>query len=146
MTFLLLAVMVGGAFIWWGKQAVERAIERAEGNWSELVVVNAPPIPGVPLPPEISVPEASAVSLDSLKYPGSTVIESERPILYRYVFNERAWLDLLPDGRFDASEEGRKYLCYTEQGSLHSYSADSMEKDFFDPAAVRVILEQFSAN
>lgn len=77
-TFALLAVMVGGALFWWGKQAVERAIERAEGNWSEPVVVNAPPIPGVPLPPEVSVPETSAITLDSLKYPGATVVESNK--------------------------------------------------------------------
>ncbi len=77
LTFLLLSIMAGGALIWWGKEAVQRAIR--EGNASQPVVAADPSIPGVPLPPEAPpAPQAVAVSLESLKYPGSTVVESTK--------------------------------------------------------------------
>jgi hypothetical protein len=34
--------------------------------------------------------------------------------LYRYSFGPGAWLDLLPDGRFDCSPEALRYLGYTK--------------------------------
>jgi len=52
-------------------------------------------------------------------------------------------LDLLPDGRFDASPEGMRYLCYTEQGTLNSYTAEELVKEFYDPQAVQEVLEKY---
>lgn len=78
MTFLLFAVLAGGALFWWGKKAIERAIEK-ESGFNEPVVVNMPPIPGVPLPSAgDSAAEPVSVNLDSLKYPGSVVIEAKK--------------------------------------------------------------------
>lgn len=72
-------------------------------------------------------------------------IETGQTVLYRYAFNREAWLDLLPDGRFNASAEGRRYLCYTELGELNSHSAEVLMTDFFDAEGVRDLLEKFSA-
>ncbi|MDX2034650.1 MAG: pentapeptide repeat-containing protein [Blastocatellia bacterium] len=66
-------------------------------------------------------------------------------VLYRYAFDEGAWLDLLPDGRFHASEEGRRYLSYTELGELNSYPSDTMMTEFSDPAGVREVLASLHA-
>jgi hypothetical protein len=63
--------------------------------------------------------------------------------LYRYSFGPGAWLDLLPDGRFDASPEGRRYLRYTDSDGLASYTAESLIKDFHDPQAVREVLAKY---
>ena len=45
--------------------------------------------------------------------------QTGKTFLYRYVFGKDEWLDLLPDGRFDASPEGMKYLSYTETEEDH---------------------------
>ena len=63
--------------------------------------------------------------------------------LYRYAFGRGAWLDLLPDGRFDASPEGMRYLRYTERDSLTSYSAEDLVKEFYDPDGVREVRERY---
>lgn len=63
--------------------------------------------------------------------------------LYRYAFGPGAWLDLLPDGRFDVSPEGMRYLCYTEQGTLNSYTAEELVKEFYDPKAVQEVLGKY---
>src|SRR5215470_8421170 len=59
--------------------------------------------------------------------------------LYRYRFGPGAWLDLLPDGRFDASPEGMRYLGYTEPGTFNHYPAESLVKEFYAPDAVREV-------
>ena len=64
--------------------------------------------------------------------------------LYRYSFGPGEWLDLLPDGRFDASPEGMRYLCYTERDSLNSYTAEEMVKEFYDPKAVQEVLARYT--
>ncbi len=64
--------------------------------------------------------------------------------LYRYSFGPGAWLDLLPDGRFDASPEGMRYLAYTEDGTLNHYTAESLVKEFYAPEAVREVLEKYT--
>jgi WD40 repeat protein len=71
--------------------------------------------------------------------------EKGETFLYRYAFGPGAWLDLLPDGRFDASPEGMRYLCYTEQGTLNSYTAEELVKEFYDPQAqaVQEVLEKY---
>lgn len=53
--------------------------------------------------------------------------------LHVYDFGEGAWLSLLPDGRFDASPEGMRYLSYTEEGTNNSYDAEELAKEFYDP-------------
>ena len=63
--------------------------------------------------------------------------------LYRYGFGPGAWLDLLPDGRFDASPEGMRYLYYTEMGTLNSYRAEDLVKEFYDPDAVAEMLARY---
>jgi WD40 repeat protein/uncharacterized protein YjbI with pentapeptide repeats len=69
----------------------------------------------------------------------------EEVFLYRYEFGPGAWLDLLPDGRFDASPEGMRYLCYTEQGTFNSHRAEELEKEFRDPDHVREVLARYLA-
>jgi len=71
-------------------------------------------------------------------------VEKGETFLYRYHFGPGAWLDLLPDGRFDANPEGMRYLCYTERasGTLNSYTAEELVKEFYDPKAVQEVLEK----
>src|SRR5215510_6978455 len=64
-------------------------------------------------------------------------VETAQSFLFRYAFGPGAWLDLFPDGRFDASPEGMRYLCYTERDTLHSYTAEELVKEFYDPQAVQ---------
>jgi WD40 repeat protein len=68
-------------------------------------------------------------------------LENGECCLYRYGLGDGAWLDLLPDGRFDASAGGKRYLCYTEQGTLISHSAETLLTEFYHPDAVRELLE-----
>lgn len=71
-------------------------------------------------------------------------LSSGQTVLYRYGIGSDAWLDVLPDGRFHASPEGKRYLCYTEQGALHSHSAEMLLTEFFDPGAVQSVLTQYA--
>lgn len=63
--------------------------------------------------------------------------------LYRYYFGPGAWLDLLPDGRFDCSPEALRYLGYTENGTLRHYPAESLVKEFHSPEAVQAVLAKY---
>lgn len=69
-------------------------------------------------------------------------VESGQTVLFRYRFGADAWLDLLPDGRFDANDAGKKYLCYTEHGEINSHTAELMQKEFFAPDAVRALVSE----
>ena len=69
--------------------------------------------------------------------------EREETFLYRYAFGPGAWLDLLPDGRFDGSPEGMRYLRYTELGTLKSYPAEDLWKEFYQPQAVKEVLDRY---
>jgi WD40 repeat protein len=60
--------------------------------------------------------------------------------LYRYYFGPGAWLDLMPDGRFNASPEGTRYLRYTELGTFNSYPAEDLIDEFYQPGAVKAVL------
>ncbi len=71
-------------------------------------------------------------------------IVTGKTFLYRYSFGPGAWLDLLPDGRFDASPEGMRYLGYTEEGTFNHYTAESLVKEFYAPDAVREVLEKYT--
>ncbi len=76
-------------------------------------------------------------------------VESGETFLYRYAFGPGEWLDLLPDGRFDASPAGMRYLCYTEyylEGKgISSFTAESLGKEFYDPQAVQDVLARYTA-
>ncbi|MGH9837420.1 MAG: pentapeptide repeat-containing protein [Blastocatellia bacterium] len=72
-------------------------------------------------------------------------LESGKTALYRYGIGPDAWLDVLPDGRFNASPEGRRYLCFTEQGALHSHSAETLLTEFYDPGVVETVLSTYAA-
>jgi WD40 repeat protein len=72
-------------------------------------------------------------------------VETGETFLYRYSFGSGEWLDLLPDGRFNASPEGMRYLCYTERDSLSSFTAESLVKEFYDPKAVQDVLARYTA-
>lgn len=76
--FLLLSVAAGGALFWWGKQVVEKAIANAGVESPGPAIVVNPPVPGEPPSPGAPAPESVAVTLDSLKYPGATVIEAHK--------------------------------------------------------------------
>lgn len=73
-------------------------------------------------------------------------VEKGETFLYRYHFGPNVWLDLLPDGRFDASPEGMRYLCYTGQdasGKWQAFNAEELVKEFYDPQAVQEVLEKY---
>jgi len=70
-------------------------------------------------------------------------IETYETFLYRYHFGPEAWLDLLPDGRFNASPEGIRHLCYTEKGTFNSYTAEELVKLFYDPEGVQEVLDRY---
>ncbi len=36
-----------------------------------------------------------------------------------------------------------RYLCYTEQGTLNSYTAEELVKEFYNPQAVQDVLEKY---
>jgi WD40 repeat protein len=70
-------------------------------------------------------------------------LESGETVLHRYGIGPDAWLDVLPDGRFNASAEGRRYLCYTEQGALYSHTAETLLTEFYDPNGVQAVLNKY---
>jgi WD40 repeat protein len=70
-------------------------------------------------------------------------VESGETFLYGYSFGPEAWLALLRDGRFDASPEGMRHLCYTEAGTANSYTAEELTKEFYNPDAVQAVLTRY---
>jgi len=70
-------------------------------------------------------------------------VATYQTFLYLYSFGAGAWLALLPDGRFDANPEGMRYLCYTEKGTLNSYRAEELVKEFYDPEGVKAVLAKY---
>ncbi|KPA18376.1 repeat-containing protein [Candidatus Magnetomorum sp. HK-1] len=69
---------------------------------------------------------------------------AQETILYRYAFAPGAWLDILPDGRFDASPEGLRYLTYTELKTLEIFQAEELVQDLYDPKGVKEVISRFS--
>jgi WD40 repeat protein len=67
-----------------------------------------------------------------------------KTFLYRYYFAPDAWIDLMPEGRFNGSAEGYKYLRYTEKGVYKSYSAELLKDDFFIVDDVKTLLQMFN--
>lgn len=70
-------------------------------------------------------------------------VQKGETFLYRYAFGPGAWLDLLPDGRFDASPEGMRYLRYTEDETLNSYAAEDLLKEFYRPDEVKAVVARY---
>lgn len=70
-------------------------------------------------------------------------VEQGQTFLYRYHFVPGAWLDLLPDGRFDASPEGMRFLCYVEKEGFNLFTAEELVKEFHDPQAVQEVLDKY---
>jgi hypothetical protein len=50
---------------------------------------------------------------------------------------------MLRDGRFDGSPEALRYLCYTQQGTLNSFTAEEVLNRFHAPDAVRDVLAKY---
>jgi WD40 repeat protein len=71
-------------------------------------------------------------------------LKTGETFLYVYDFGEGAHLKLLPDGRFDASPEGLRYLSFTEEGTTKSYDAEELAKEFYRPDDVRAVLEKYT--
>ena len=67
-----------------------------------------------------------------------------KTFLYRYYFGPDAWIDLMPEGRFNASNEGMKFIRYTEKNSLKSFSAEFLKEDFFIVEDVKTLLQMFN--
>ncbi|MBF0452847.1 MAG: pentapeptide repeat-containing protein [Candidatus Magnetomorum sp.] len=67
-----------------------------------------------------------------------------KTFLYRYYFKPDAWLDLMPEGRFNGSTEALKYLRYTEIGTLKSYPSKYLVEDFFKPDDVKSLLLMYN--
>lgn len=55
-------------------------------------------------------------------------------------FGPGAWLALRPDGRFDGTPDALRHLCYTEQGTLNSLTAEELLDRFHDPQAIQEAL------
>jgi WD40 repeat protein len=70
--------------------------------------------------------------------------ERKEAVLYSYQFAPGVWLNLLPDGRFDAHPDAFRYLRYTEEGTLRSYAAEDAQDEFYDPQAVSAVLAKIS--
>ncbi|MFN0084201.1 MAG: pentapeptide repeat-containing protein [Blastocatellia bacterium] len=69
-------------------------------------------------------------------------LETGHPKLFRYGLDHDIWLDVMPNGVFHASEKGRRYLCYTEQGTLHSYPAETLLNNYQDSGAIQAVLKE----
>jgi len=67
-----------------------------------------------------------------------------KTFLYRYYFAPDAWIDLMPEGRFNSSVEGMKYLRYTEIDQLKTYPAEFVADDFNIPDDVKSLMEMFN--
>jgi len=50
----------------------------------------------------------------------------------------------MPDGRFNGSQEGLRYLRYAELGTLKSYPAEDLVKEFYRPDDVKAILGEYN--
>jgi len=50
----------------------------------------------------------------------------------------------MPDGRFNGSKEGLRYLRYTELGTLKSYPAEDLVKEFCRPLDVKGLLGEYN--
>jgi WD40 repeat protein len=70
-------------------------------------------------------------------------VEKGETFLYLYSFGPEAWLALLPDGRFNATPEGMRYLCYVEKDGFNLFTAEELVKEFYDPKAVEEVLEKY---
>ena len=73
-------------------------------------------------------------------------LDTFETFLYLYGFDKGGWLALLPDGRFNANPEGMRYLCYTEKGTLNSYRAEELVKEFYDPEGVKAVLAKYNSS
>jgi hypothetical protein len=60
-------------------------------------------------------------------------------------FGPGAWLALLADGRFDSTPDALRYLCYTERGTFNSFTAEELQKEFYEPRAVQEVLARHTA-
>ncbi|MCK6619638.1 MAG: TIR domain-containing protein [Calditrichaceae bacterium] len=70
-------------------------------------------------------------------------VEKSQEICAGYFIAEGVWLVLLPDGRFDASPAGLRYLCYTEKNGFASYSAEDLAKEFYRPEEVQAEIARY---
>ena len=66
--------------------------------------------------------------------------------LLRYHFGTGSWLDLMPDGRFNASPEGLRFLRYTEMATLKSFNAEDLVDKFYRPSDIEILLKEYTMN
>jgi WD40 repeat protein len=64
-------------------------------------------------------------------------------ILMLYAFDHDAWMFLMPDGRYHATDKALSYLGYTEQDTLSYYKASNLKKDYSDPEAIGKVIERY---
>jgi WD40 repeat protein len=67
-----------------------------------------------------------------------------KTFLYRYYFSPDAWLDLMPEGRFNGTTEAMEYLRYTEINTLKNYAAKHLIDDFYKPDDVKSLLLMYN--
>ncbi len=72
----LLCVMFAVGIIFWASQKAGRAVEEAQRN--APVVIDGSQPPDAPFPPDAPVAIETAVTLDSFKYPGGTILTSAK--------------------------------------------------------------------
>jgi len=72
-------------------------------------------------------------------------IDKQETFLYLYAFGPGSYLSLLPDGRFDATPDALRYLCYTERKGFTSFTAEQLYKEFYHPEAVKEVLAKYHA-
>ena len=70
-------------------------------------------------------------------------LEKGETFLYLYSFCTEAWLASSPDGRFNATPEGMRYLCYVEKEGFNLFTAEELVKEFYDPKAVEDVVEKY---
>ncbi|ETR65360.1 MAG: hypothetical protein OMM_14370 [Candidatus Magnetoglobus multicellularis str. Araruama] len=73
----------------------------------------------------------------------SGMLKTGECFLYRYSFGPNSWLALLPDGRFDASQEGLRKLAFTDIENICSVPAEDLVKEFHRPEDVQAVIDGY---
>jgi len=69
-------------------------------------------------------------------------VASGQLVVSFHSFDNGGRLVLLPDGRFDGDELGMEYLRLFERGTLKSYAASEVKAQFWQPEAVKAVLQK----
>jgi len=65
-------------------------------------------------------------------------------ILFCYYFGPGAWIRIMPNNKFDATQEGMRYLQYTELKKLNSFSAKKLIEEFYKPEEIKRLMKEYN--